>query len=104
MSVEVKTETEAEKIKANYDKLPFVGYFRVLRGSHNEDGRTYRGLRRDPKSDDPDARLLGEIVHSKSDLLELNPANAAMYARFEKVDTPLKEAESTKPKKAAITA
>ena len=100
---------EDEKaIKAEYDKRPYVGYFRVLQGCHNEGGRTYHGKRRHSTEKDSQGDpviLTGEIVHSKSDLLKLNPANPQWERKYEKVDPPADQSKPTKvPRKEPATA
>ena len=89
--------TDAEKIQAAYDKLPFVGYFRVLAGSHTEGGRTYLSKR--AQAAPGVVGCEGDIVHSKSHLLDLNPADRDQARKFEQIEPP-------KPKaaKAAATA
>lgn len=85
-------------IKETYDKKPYVGWFRVLAGSHTEGGRTYLGKRPHPTKRDNEGIpiiLEGEIIHSKSNLLGLNPRNERWERKFEKVDPPPSQQEST---------
>lgn len=88
----------AEKPQTDYDKKPFVGYFRVLRGMHCEGpgkGTIYYGERWGKLKEGPvppgqatKERLMGQVVHSKSDLLKLNPADPGMTRKFARVDGP----------------
>lgn len=71
---------EIEKgIQEAYDSKPFVGHFKLLAGLHNEGGRTYQR---------------GEIIHSKSHLLRLNPLNPNLMPKFEEVEAPPEEAKA----------